>query len=271
MQYVQLNITTGPMPDYEVDALMWRLGEIGYESFETADGALRAYIPKTAYREESLTDVLRVPHEAVLLPDKDWNTEWEKNYFRPIVIADQCVVHSTFHKDVPQARYDIAINPQMAFGTGHHATTGCMMAWILEDPFAGRAVLDMGCGTAILGILAKMRGAASVTGVDVDDWCVRNSRDNCALNGVEMELLLGDASLLAGRRFDAVLANINRNILLADMGAYAATLAAGGRLYLSGFYTADLPVLAEKAASLGLAQTGVKRRDDWVAARFERR
>ncbi|MBP5259421.1 MAG: 50S ribosomal protein L11 methyltransferase [Paludibacteraceae bacterium] len=268
MQYLQLNVSTTSLQDYEVDLLVWQLGQIGYESFETEPGMLYAYIPKTAYDAESLKPLLQTPYQVETLPDKDWNEEWEKNFFQPIVIAGECVVHSTFHKDVPKARYDIAINPQMAFGTGHHATTSSMMAWILEDPFAGKAVLDMGCGTAILGILAAMRGADPVTGIDVDDWCIRNGAENCALNGVSIELLLGNADSLKGRRFDIVLANINRNILLSDMHAYADTLPAGGVLYMSGFYTEDIPLIAAEATRLGLRQAGVKEKDNWVAVKF---
>ena len=202
------------------------------------------------------------------MPDKDWNEEWEKNFFQPIVIDDQCVVHSTFHRDVPVMRYDIAINPQMAFGTGHHAKTGCMMRWILETELKGKSVLDMGCGTSILGILAAMRGASPVLGIDVDDWCIRNSRENIALNKVDMQVLLGNAESLQGRRFDVVLANINRNILLGDMAAYVATLPEGGCLIMSGFYSEDIPMIDAEATRLGLSQTGVKMQDNWVAVKF---
>ena len=268
MQYVQLNVSTAALQAYEVDAIMWHLGELGYESFETLHDALLAYIPKTNYHAESLKAILQVPYRVEDMPDKDWNEEWEKNFFQPIVIEDQCVVHSTFHKEVPKARYDIAINPQMAFGTGHHATTGCMMGWILETDLSGKSVLDMGCGTSILGILAAMRGASPVLGIDVDDWCIRNSRENIALNKVGMEVLLGDASSLKGRRFDVVLANINRNILLSDMAAYVATLQEGGCLIMSGFYSEDIPLISAEAQRLGMRQEGVRRKDNWVAVKF---
>ena len=276
MQYVKLTVDVRDKASYETDVLMYYLAEAGFESFETVtDGqpetavGMNAYIPVTAFDEEGLKPLLEnFSYRFETLPDKDWNEEWEKNFFQPIVIAGQCVVHSTFHKDVPKARYDIAINPQMAFGTGHHATTGCMMGWILETDLQGKAVLDMGCGTSILGILAAMRGASPVLGIDVDDWCIRNSRENIALNQVEMEVLLGDASSLKGRRFDVVLANINRNILLADMAAYVATLSEGGCLMMSGFYEQDIPLIAAEATRLGLTQVGVKSKDNWVAVKF---
>ena len=152
--------------------------------------------------------------------DKNWNEEWEKNFFQPIVIGDRCCIHSTFHKDTPKTEYEILINPQMAFGTGHHETTSSIISELLDADLKDKSVLDMGCGTSILAILASMRGANPVTAIDIDDWCVNNSKDNIILNQINnITVELGDASLLKGRKpFDVIIANINRNILLAEIG-----------------------------------------------------
>ena len=202
--------------------------------------------------------------------EKNWNEELEKNFFQPIVIDNRCVIHSTFHKDYPKAEYDIVINPQMAFGTGHHETTSSILGELLEADLKGKSVLDMGCGTSILAILASMRGAGKVTAIDIDDWCVNNSRDNIALNGISnITVELGDASLLNGREpFDVVIANINRNILLQDMPAYAACMKKGSELYISGFYTEDIPVLREKAESLGMEYVHHREKHNWAAVKF---
>lgn len=180
------------------------------------------------------------------------------------------MIHSTFHKDYPKAEYDIVINPQMAFGTGHHETTSSILGELLEADLKGKSVLDMGCGTSILAILASMRGAEKVTAIDIDDWCVNNSRDNIALNGISnITVELGDASLLNGREpFDVVIANINRNILLQDMPAYAACMKKGSELYISGFYTEDIPVLREKAKSLGMEYVHHREKHNWAAVKF---
>lgn len=193
-----------------------------------------------------------------------------KEFFQPIVIEDRCVIHSTFHHDYPQAEYDIVINPQMAFGTGHHETTSSILGELLDADLKGKSVLDMGCGTSILAILASMRGADPVTAIDIDDWCVNNSRDNIALNNISnITVELGDASLLKGRKpFDIIIANINRNILLNDMAAYAACMHKGSELYMSGFYVEDIPAIREKAESLGMTFVHHREKNRWVAVKF---
>ncbi|MBR2619144.1 MAG: 50S ribosomal protein L11 methyltransferase [Paludibacteraceae bacterium] len=268
MKYVKVTVDVTAMQDYQVDMLVYQLGEIGFESFETTSDALYAYIQQTLYSEESLKQVVHRTYRVEEMPDKNWNEEWEKNFFQPIVIGDKCVIHSTFHTDVPQALYDIIIDPKMSFGTGHHATTSNMLSWILDDDMQGKRVLDMGCGTAVLGILAKKKGAASVLAIDIDEWCYDNAKESAMLNNVDIEVLLGDALLLNGKTFDVILANINRNILLNDMAAYVACLPQGGCLYMSGFYTEDIPVIADCARRLGMTQVGVKEQNNWVAVKF---
>jgi ribosomal protein L11 methyltransferase len=204
------------------------------------------------------------------MEDKDWNEEWEKNFFQPIIIDDKCVIRSSFHQGTPKLEYEIIINPQMAFGTGHHETTSSIICELLDADLQGKSVLDMGCGTSILAILASMRGANPVTAIDIDDWCVNNSRDNIALNGINnITVELGDANLLKGRTpFDVIIANINRNILLADMAQYAACMHSGSELYMSGFYVEDIPVIREKAESLGMNFVHHREKNNWAAVKF---
>ena len=205
MKYIEVNFSAHPCNETITDVLAALTAEIGFESFVPCEGGTQAYIQKALFDEEALKNVLAdfpIPDTDITYTlaepeDKDWNEEWEKNYFQPIVIGDRCVIHSTFHTDYPKTEYDIVINPQMAFGTGHHETTSSIIAELLDADLKGKSVLDMGCGTSILAILASMRGANPVTAIDIDDWCVNNSRDNIALNHIDnITVELGDASLL---------------------------------------------------------------------------
>ncbi len=278
MQY--LEFTFQPVPDTEVmrDVLSALLADAGFDSFVEHTTGIKAYIPKSLYKKEALDNLLNsfpLEYERITFSieepqEKDWNEEWEKNYFQPIVIDNRCVIHSTFHRDIPETQYDIIINPQMAFGTGHHETTSLILRELLDADLEGKIVLDMGCGTSVLAILARMRGAAAVTAIDIDSWCVNNSLDNIRLNRVDrITVKLGDASLLpAERKFDVVIANINRNILLADMEKYVECMQQGGNIYMSGFYESDLPLLQEKGAVLGLTLCYYTTRNSWTMAKF---
>lgn len=278
MKYLEFTFRTSPCTETVNDVLAAVLGDAGFESFVEQEDGIAAYIQKDLYDETTVKTVIaefplpdtKIEYTFAEAEDKDWNEEWEKNFFQPIVIDNRCVIHSTFHKDYPKAEYNIVINPQMAFGTGHHETTSSILGELLEADLKGKSVLDMGCGTSILAILASMRGAGKVTAIDIDDWCVNNSRDNIALNGISnITVELGDASLLNGREpFDVVIANINRNILLQDMPAYAACMKKGSELYISGFYTEDIPVLREKAESLGMEYAHHREKHNWAAVKF---
>ena len=223
MKYLEFTFRTVPCTEIVNDVLSGVLGEAGFESFVEQTDGITAYIQKELYNESLLKEALadfplpdtQIEYNFVEAEDKDWNEEWEKNFFQPIVIGDRCVIHSTFHNDVPQAEYDIVINPQMAFGTGHHETTSLIIGELLDSDLQGKALLDMGCGTSILAILARMRGASPCTAIDIDEWCVRNSLENIELNGVDnIAVSQGDASSLESKGpFDMVIANINRNIL----------------------------------------------------------
>lgn len=275
---VNFNYESAIEPSVVSDILAAELGEIGFESFTEADEGLQAYIQDKLYSETALKEKLNdfpipevhIHYTCTPIESKDWNEEWEKNFFQPIVIDNRCVIHSTFHKDYPKAEYDIVINPQMAFGTGHHETTSSILGELLDADLKGKSVLDMGCGTSILAILASMRGADPVTAIDIDDWCVNNSRDNIALNNIHnITVELGDASLLEGRQpFDVIIANINRNILMNDMAAYTNCMHSGSEIYMSGFYVEDIPVLREKAESLGLEFVHHREKNNWAAVKF---
>ena len=274
MKYLEFTFRTVPCTEIVNDVLSGVLGEAGFESFVEQTDGITAYIQKDLYSETVLKEALadfplpdtQIAYSYVEAEDKDWNEEWEKNFFQPIVIGDRCVIHSTFHNDVPQAEYDIVINPQMAFGTGHHETTSLIIGELLDSDLQGKSLLDMGCGTSILAILARMRGASPCTAIDIDEWCVRNSLENIALNGVDnIAVSQGDASSLKSKGpFDMVIANINRNILLAQLPAYAAALDAGGWLLMSGILEADVAPLSEAARAAGFSVTGHALRDGWA-------
>ena len=278
MKYFEVTFTTAPCNEIVNDVISALAGEIGFESFVEWENGVQAYIQQPLFDEDALKEMVSnfpLPDTSITYTikeaeDKDWNEEWEKNFFQPIVIGDRCCIHSTFHKDTPETEYEILINPQMAFGTGHHETTSSIICELLDADLQGKSVLDMGCGTSILAILASMRGANPVTAIDIDDWCVNNSRDNIALNGINnITVELGDANLLKGRTpFDVIIANINRNILLADMAQYAACMHSGSELYMSGFYVEDIPVIREKAESLGMNFVHHREKNNWAAVKF---
>ena len=278
MKYFEVTFTTSPCNETVNDVVSALAGEIGFESFVEWENGVQAYIQQSLFDEKALKSMVaefplpdtKIEYTIVEAEDKDWNEEWEKNFFQPIVIGDRCCIHSTFHKDTPQTEYEILINPQMAFGTGHHETTSSIISELLEADLQGKSVLDMGCGTSILAILASMRGAGPITAIDIDDWCVNNSRDNIALNGINnITVEWGDANLLKGREpFDVIIANINRNILLADMAQYAACMHSGSELYMSGFYVQDIPVIQEKAESLGMEFIHHREKNNWAAVKF---
>jgi ribosomal protein L11 methyltransferase len=275
MNYTQVTFFIEPAEEYITDVLAAELGEIGFDSFVSTESGLDAYIFETAFDESKLKQLLSdFPFEANIdfkveqIEPKNWNEEWEKHYFEPIVIGNDCVIHSSFHKNVPQAKYDIVIDPKMAFGTGHHETTSLVIGELLKMDLKGKSVLDMGCGTAVLAILAAMRGAEKLVAIDIDEWCTENSIENIAINKISgIEVKLGGAELLEGMHFDIILANINRNILLADMESYAACLTTGGELYMSGFYKEDIPLIEAEANRNNLKLIHFKEKNNWVVVK----
>lgn len=278
MQYTEVNFTVTPTSETANDIIAALTVGLGFESYVESPQGTVGYIPTHQYNEQAISEALddfpmentTISFTAQEMEDKNWNEEWEKNFFEPIVVDNRCVIHSTFHKDYPKATYDIIINPQMAFGTGHHQTTRLIISYLLDTDLEGKTVLDMGCGTSILAILASMRGAATLTAIDIDEWCVNNSIDNLALNKIDnIKVFQGDASSLASEGpFDTIIANINRNILLADMQYYVARMKEGAEIYFSGFYETDLPMIQAEAERLGLRYLSHRVENEWTAAQF---
>ncbi len=278
MNYIAVSIHTSPNVDYITDVLCSLLGEIGFESFEPYELGIKAYIQESEYEEVKLKSVFdSFPLEASFnysakqIEDQNWNEEWEQHYFQPIVISDKCVIHSTHHTNVPKVEFDILIDPKMAFGSGSHETTFLMVSYLLEEDVRGKSLLDMGCGTAVLAILASMKGAKPVMGIDIDEWAYNNALENICLNHVEeIDIKLGGAELIdPSKKFDIVMANINRNILLNDMHAYIACMKKGSVLFMSGFYEEDIPLIRLEAEKQDVTYIGFTKKNQWVAVRFE--
>ncbi len=273
--YIELRINLTPCSPDATDLLASDLAEIGYESFVPDDKGLTAYIVDKLYDEQAVKDALEnmlIPAEAdwkaTFVKGEDWNALWEQKYFKPIVIEGRCVVCSSFHKDVPEAEYKIIVDPRMAFGTGHHATTSLMLSYLLDLDLEGRRLIDVGTGTGILAMLALMRGASEAVGIEIDPDAADNARDNAALNGVSPIILTGDASRLADSGMaSVVVANINRNVILADIDSYAEHLEPGGTLLLSGFYEADIPLVESAMNRVDITLEEKRVRDGWVALR----
>ena len=279
MNYIEYTFHFDRHAEIASDLLSADLAEIGFESFTQSDATLTAYVPEHLADAEAIDlSVTQLPIETTveydfaLIEGQDWNAEWEKNYFEPIHIEDRCVIRSSFHPAAPDVEYEIIIDPKMAFGTGHHETTHLMIETILSLELDRHAVLDMGCGTAVLAILAQKHGAkGEIVGIDIDQWAYDNAVENCRLNHCEgIKIETGDALTIAPRTFDLIIANINRNILLNDMHHYVAALNTGGRLLISGFYTEDIPMLVEKAHSLGLTKADHKERNNWAMVAFSK-
>ena len=272
MKYKEYIIEVADDQDREI--LIADLGDLSFDSFAEEDRELRAYIVENKELEchDEIERFLREKgrnYRVEELPDQDWNAVWESN-FQPIDVAGRCRIRAPFHPKNPECLYDIVIMPKMAFGTGHHATTYLMADEIMRQNLSGLSGLDMGSGTAVLSILAVMCGAAHVDAIDIDEWAYRNGTENVQGNRMQdaVNVELGDASLLAGRHYDFVLANINRNILLSDMGAYASTLSFGGILLVSGILEADVPTIVGCAEKFGLKKEQVCYRNGWAVVQF---
>jgi ribosomal protein L11 methyltransferase len=276
MEYKKVSINFTPFEEWLRDVLTAQLGETGFESFLETETGFEAFIPENQFNEESIQTVLepflknfRFETHSEKIEDKNWNEEWEKNYFKPLVVAGECVVRAPFHTDFPKAKFEIIIEPNMAFGTGNHETTSMMLEYILENDFENKTVLDMGCGTGILGILASMKGAKKITAIDIDEWSFNGTTENAALNSIRnIKIKQGDAALLGDEKYHFILANIQRNVLLADMPVYVENMETNGKIFLSGFYKEDIPPIKKRAEELGLQDAGYKLKNNWVAHAF---
>lgn len=276
MNYIECRLTITPFEEGK-DILVARLAEIGFESFVEEDPVLLAYIVESKYNSVVVEDTIaeirqffQISWERETIANRNWNEEWEKNY-DDVIVDEEVRIRAPFHEPDAEFKYDIEIKPQMSFGTAHHDTTRQMLEVMSSKDVDGLSVLDMGCGTGVIAILASLKGAASVTAIDNDEWAWRNSEENVKRNNITLDdVLLGDAALLEGKSWDLIMANINRNILVKDMKLYVASLNNYGELWMSGFYEEDLPVITEMAESLGLEFISAQSANRWVAAGFKK-
>jgi ribosomal protein L11 methyltransferase len=260
------------------DILVAQLAELGYHSFINTDEGIKAYIEEKNFNHNDVVylpispifqDILEVNYRAI--KDKNWNEEWEKN-FSPVKIGDECVIRAPFHEVNESFSHEIIIEPKMSFGTGHHATTDLMIQEMLPLDFSNKKVLDMGCGTGILSILASQKNAQEIWAIDNDEWAYNNSKENIEKNEVkDVNLLLGDARVIPDITFDIILANINRNILLSDIPVYSKHIKESGILILSGIYSNDLKAIREKAESHSFQLEHHNTKDHWVTAFFTKK
>jgi ribosomal protein L11 methyltransferase len=257
-----------------VEILIAQLGYAGFESFVETEEGVTAYIQKDECNKNILEDIqilnsneFEISFTFEDIEQTNWNEEWEKN-FNPIIVDNKCSVRAPFHEK-PNTDFDIIIEPKMSFGTGHHETTHMMIQHILKNNFKNKSVLDMGCGTGVLAILAEMKGAKPIDAIDYDNWCYINSLENVERNNChDITVLEGDASLLKNKKYDIIIANINRNILLNDMSTYINCLNTNGTMFLSGFYNDDIPLIEEECNKHGLNFVESLEKNNWVALKF---
>ena len=258
------------------DILVAELGEVGFESFvETEDGMI-AYIQQTDWNENVLDDIFildsgefSISYEMEVIEQTNWNSEWEKN-FNPIQVDDLVSIRAPFHEN-PNLKYDIVIEPKMSFGTGHHETTHMMVQHLLELDLTNKKTLDMGCGTGILAIFAEMKGAKPIDAIDIDNWCYQNSIENVERNNCSnISVFEGEASLLVNKKYDVIIANINRNILLNDMHTYMNCLNENGTLLLSGFYKEDITIIDAEVSKYNCKLDKTIERNNWVALKYQK-
>ena len=278
-EYIETAIKITPFSEENAEILTAEVSELPYESFSVEEPYLKCYIQKELYDPQALKVLLsgvdeygfKVEFTSDLMPAVNWNAVWESQ-FTPIIVDGLCTIKASFHEGLRRTRYNIAIDPKMAFGTGHHQTTYMMCRALLsnEDAVRGKVVMDMGCGTAVLAILAAKMKASHEYGIDIDAVAAISAYDNARLNrvGKVIEIYCGDASLLQRNSYDVLLANINRNILLQDIPTYALCLHKGGLLFVSGFYMEDMPIIVGMAQNSGLEYVSHDSIDNWCCIKF---
>lgn len=275
--YIETELYINPYDADAADILSALLAESGYDSFADTESGVKCYVREEIYSGGAVENAIEslpiksctVTYENRFIEDQDWNSRWVEESFTPITIGKECIIHSPKHAIPEGIKYDILIAPKMAFGSGHHETTHMMAEWIIHENIQDKTVLDMGCGTGILAILASKCGAAEVTAIDIDERSYNNTIENSELNGIgNIIIRLGGADSIGDDKFDIILANINRNILIADMAVYSSAIIAGGALYLSGFYESDIDILSEAAAKEGFTKSATKNNGEWVSVKY---
>lgn len=285
MDYHKITLRITDNAGFVKDILMSYLGDAGFESFEETSLGFNAYIPENLYDKSTLLSIIndatetyncQIAYREELVKEQNWNAVWEQNSFEPIEVGDKLVIYPTSRKQEYQDgkfKYYIELNPVQAFGSGYHETTRMMLSYIMEEKLENKAFLDMGCGTAVLAILARKRNALPVVAIDIDHWSTENAIDNAKINNVsDIQVVLGDASAIESLRtgFDYIFANINRNILTQDIPLYVNSLIKGGSLFVSGFYTEDMDIIRKAAEAVGLEYKSHKSENNWVAAKFSK-
>lgn len=282
MEYIEVSFELTPFKEEFAEIVVAEIEELGFESYVTEEPFLKAYIGREQFSEPNLKTILSLFHSPEfsvryslnLIKEQNWNAIWESS-FEPVVVDGRCTVKASFHKGLPRTKYTITIDPKMAFGTGHHQTTSLIIKTMLgmEKEIKGLQVLDMGCGTGILGILAaKMKAVYPVHAIDIDPIAARSAIENAHRNrvGDKIKALCGDASLIQAGKYDLILANINRNIIIEDISTYAGALRPGGRIITSGFYEEDVPMVEAEASRHGLELLSVETMENWAAVLFKK-
>jgi ribosomal protein L11 methyltransferase len=272
--YIELSVVVEPK-EQGSDVLIAQLSELEFESFVETDNGFLAYIPESSFDESRLNlvfslyaDFFKISFNSKVIKQQNWNKEWESN-FQPIDVAGKCYIHAPFHEAKTNYEYNVIIEPKMSFGTGHHNTTQLMILKLMKMDVRGKSLLDMGCGTGVLAIVASMMGAAPLMAIDIDDWSYENTIENLEKNNINNVLVnKGNAQILDGKIFNTILANINKNVLLADIPVYVSSLEKGGNLVLSGFFETDIPDLTAKAEQSGLKFEDKEVSDHWTMLHF---
>lgn len=277
MVYNEVVFNLSTTEEFHKDLLINALSEIGFDTFEDFEIGFKAYIPSSEFNEDAIEqlmliygDMFSFTFDTKSIPHQNWNKIWESN-FEPLQVGNRCYIRATFHEAQPEYEYEIVIDPKMAFGTGHHQTTALMMEFMLNENFSGQKILDMGCGTGILAILASKIGAKDILAIDYDEICYESTLENADLNGIKnIKTLCGSKEVIPDQKFDTILANINRNILLDQLDRYSEVVNPGASLFLSGFYQEpDLAIIKQKCDSVGFKYVHHKELNNWVSAKFK--
>lgn len=268
MKYIEFNFIVKD-PKVDRDILLAEISDLPFESFEETDKGLKAYIPENQLDKSSVLELIHAKKyidrfSITEIEDVNWNEEWEREY-QPIMVENQCLIRAPFHPDDPGFIHQVIIRPQMSFGTGHHDTTYLMVKHIINENMYNQSVLDMGCGTGVLAILTELKSANPIWAIDIDDWAYKNTISNCLLNGTEnVSVKFGGAEAIPDRKFNFILANINKNILKADMKVYVDHMEEGAVLFISGFFEVDVDEMKEVLTDHGLDVKRVDLRNEWA-------